>query len=290
MSINNYIRQVKSIWNHPSNHENRLGAVLRSASQYYTCLVKGQEIRIPAFGYNLFLDPKADFSRSYIYYTALKDYHGMNFIRRYLKTDDFFIDAGANIGIYSLLASSLVGIKGCVYSFEPIPSTFRRLQKNITQNNITNIKSFQIALGESFEQLKFTLDQDETNHVVPDASQHLAVSVSSMPLSEAVPLDIPWAMAKVDLEGYELFFLRGAYKLLKNSNPPVILLEINNSFSRYGYSEKDIYCLLEDFGYEASTYDADSNRLDFKTDTWNDVLFISKDRKDFVLQRLSTCN
>nr|WP_275335106.1 FkbM family methyltransferase [Nodosilinea sp. TSF1-S3]MDF0368153.1 FkbM family methyltransferase [Nodosilinea sp. TSF1-S3] len=212
----------------------------------------------------------------------------MSFIQRYLKENDFFIDAGANIGVYSLLASSLVGLEGCVYSFEPVPTTFHRLQKNIAQNRIKNIKSFQVALGEKTEQLQFTVDEDETNHVVSDKSQRLTVSVPSMPLSEAVPMDASWAMAKVDLEGYELFFLRGARNLLEKLNPPVLLLEINNSFSRYGYLANDIYSFLENFGYQAATYNANLNQLSFDEATWNDVLFISKAHRGFVQQRLDT--
>src|SRR3989304_509633 len=48
--------------------------------------------------------------------------------RKYLRPGDIFMDIGANIGYFTLLAASCVGPAGHVHSFEPNPETFKGLQ------------------------------------------------------------------------------------------------------------------------------------------------------------------
>jgi hypothetical protein len=110
--------------------------------------------------------------------------------------------------------------------------------------------------------------------------------VESKPLGKILPTNQIYSMAKIDVEGLELSVLKGARDFLKNSNPPVILLEINDSFQRYGYSENDIYEFLQQFGYIPAHYEGHSNRLSFGGRGWNDVLFISSKHKDIVTSRI----
>jgi hypothetical protein len=163
-----HFKIAHSIWVHPANRHNRLGAIFRSVVWWLGPLRKSKEICIPAFGYKLFLCPDAVFSRSYVYYTAFKDYDMMTFIQRYLRPGDIFIDAGANIGVYTLLARSIVGQDGHIHAFEPVPETLARLKKNIRDNNLENVTIYPLALGESTENLKFTCTEDATNHAVSD--------------------------------------------------------------------------------------------------------------------------
>ena len=54
-----------------------------------------------------------------------------HFVRRYLRPGDVFVDAGANIGLYTLIAARCVGANGRVYSFEPCGKSFRRRGERI---------------------------------------------------------------------------------------------------------------------------------------------------------------
>ncbi|QUS59985.1 FkbM family methyltransferase [Synechocystis sp. PCC 7338] len=295
MKIVDYLNVTRNILVHPSNRSNPPGALLRACSQYYKCIIKQKEISIPAFGHKLYLDPKADFTRSYIYYTAQKDYHMMNFVKRYLRPGDNFIDVGANIGVYSLLAASLIGDQGKVYAFEAVPITFSRLQKNITQNNLSAvIQSWNLAVADKPSTLEFTVSQDATNHVLGlnnkttkrANNQTLnTVIVQAQRLDDILSCKQDYAMAKIDVEGYELYALKGAENLIQQKKLPVLMLEINNSFKRYGYSQDDIHSLLKAFGYESATYNAESNTLTFTHDVWDDVLFVSSEHKQNIQKR-----
>ena len=57
--------------------------------------------------------------------------HETNYLSTILKNGDIFLDIGANIGLFSLLASKLVGEQGKVISFEPSVDVFLRLKENI---------------------------------------------------------------------------------------------------------------------------------------------------------------
>ncbi len=64
-----------------------------------------------------------------------------------IKKGDVVIDIGANIGYYSVLFSKLVGRKGRVYAFEPLPKNFSLLLKNLKVNNCSNVSAFNCAVS-----------------------------------------------------------------------------------------------------------------------------------------------
>ena len=89
----------------------------------------------------------------------------MKFISRYLKKDEHFIDVGSNVGIYTLLAASIVGNNGLVYSFEPDYISNKRLLENIKLNKLKNVKVFQYAISNKNSKLFFTHGHDTMNRI-----------------------------------------------------------------------------------------------------------------------------
>ena len=67
-------------------------------------------------------------------YTGLHEFQEMSFLLHMLRHDDLFVDVGANIGSYTVLASAVIGAKSI--SIEPIPNAFRNLMQNIILNDI----------------------------------------------------------------------------------------------------------------------------------------------------------
>ena len=68
-----------------------------------------------------------------------------------LKPGHVFVDVGANIGYFSLLAASLVGETGAVFAFEPDPQNFTLLQASAEHNGLAHIvTALQAGLGEYF--------------------------------------------------------------------------------------------------------------------------------------------
>lgn len=61
------------------------------------------------------------------------------FITSKLEKGDVFVDVGANIGYYTILASKIVGDEGRVFAIEPIPQTVAVLRFNVRLNGLSNI-------------------------------------------------------------------------------------------------------------------------------------------------------
>jgi hypothetical protein len=100
-------------------------------------------------------------------YTGLHEFEDMSFVLHFLKKNDVFVDIGANVGTYTVLAAAVVGAK--TLSIEPIPTTFSHLVDNINLNNIHDIvETYNIGVGRKNEILKFTTALDTTNHVISD--------------------------------------------------------------------------------------------------------------------------
>jgi FkbM family methyltransferase len=137
-------------------------------------------------------------------------------IRSRLRPGDTFVDAGANIGFYSVLAARIVGDAGRVVAFEMMPDTAAVLRRHIELNHLSNVTVIEHALADAADR---TLDA----HVIegkfgqasisPDKSGRL-VSVRTTTLNDALR-DIPRvAVMKMDIEGAEEQALRGAEQVL----------------------------------------------------------------------------
>ena len=82
-----------------------------------------------------------------IYTNGWYDYDDMHFVHRYLRPGDAVIDVGANIGVYTLLAASVVGDQGKVVAFEPGRQSFARLQENVQLNGLHQVETRRAAVG-----------------------------------------------------------------------------------------------------------------------------------------------
>lgn len=152
-----------------------------------------------------------------------------------LKPGDRFVDVGANIGFFSLLALRLVGPAGRVDAIEATPSTADLLDANIALNGAGAIRVHRCAVG----------DREGTAHmVVHDAgnigSNHLALDDAADAEGAPVALrrldtllgDAPVRLIKLDIEGAEAMALRGAGALLDGAEAPALLFEFSPSMLR----------------------------------------------------------
>ena len=193
----------------------------------------------------------------------------LQFIRKILKPGDIFIDIGANQGIFSLIAANIVGPNGNVYSIEPAPINYFRLNDNIKLNNFSNVSTFQIALSNKKEHLSLKVSNDGY-----DAWNTFGIPTLGKKFSEIeVKVDTLYnfidekkianiLLIKIDVEGWEVPVLKGGIKLFSGINAPTILIEFSDITSQNaGYSCFELFNILKIFGYELFRYDATTNTL-----------------------------
>lgn len=147
-----------------------------------------------------------------------------------LSEGDTFIDVGANYGIYSIIAAQIVGTQGLVIAIEPQPQLATLVQKSLEANAKCQYQLYEIACGE---------EEGSIDLYIPEATSASAsifpgLIISSKHQKLSVPLKrfddlIDWhnlkgkTFIKLDIEGSELAFLRGATTMIRKLQPHIML-------------------------------------------------------------------
>lgn len=135
-----------------------------------------------------------------------------------------FIDAGANIGKFSVIVAKRLGKKGKVFSIEPHPENFKMLKKNIELNGLKNVVPINAACSYSEGEIELHLDEEGTGgHSIKKYSKSAGkktMKVKSILLDNLQIKNIK--LIKIDVEGAEADVLRGAKKILKRDHPKII--------------------------------------------------------------------
>lgn len=178
------------------------------------------------------------------FYCGLHEYCDMAFLLHYLRPEDTFLDIGANVGSYTVLASGAVGARSI--ALEPAPSTFKKLQRNVQYNAIgSRTTLINAAVGENEGELLFSMDRDTMNQVVSNdyCGKRAMVPVRSIDSIQEAFQATFW---KVDVEGFEEQVLRGAVECLANKVVNAVMIETENEYSRLA---------LEKHGFRHYSYD-----------------------------------
>ena len=172
-----------------------------------------------------------------------------------LQEGDIFIDVGAQVGYYSLVASRRVGRTGRVVSVEPNPPTIERLQRNIRLNNATNVTIQQVACTDTEKTLHFfqsnVANTGESSFSEKNAHSKREIEVRGVPLDSIVrTLDLRRIdLVKIDVEGAELEVLRGMKESLAKYRPKLIVELQKETLENLGASLEEVYEFFRANGY-----------------------------------------
>lgn len=236
---------------HPLTRDRQLAAWYRFVRWQVQSRTK-QEVIVPWVGDLRLVAQRGMTGATGNIYAGLHEFPDMTLVCHLLRANDVFVDAGANIGSYSLLAAGISGAR--VIAFEPDPDTASRFWRNIVVNGLeATVTLHEVALGEHEGVVSFTVGMDSLNHVAEneDASTR---QVRQTSLDAAVASSCP-LMMKVDVEGFEDHVVRGAKAVLANSTLKAITLETVN---------EEVAAVLAEHGFEHRYYDPFSRRLSRK--------------------------
>lgn len=189
-------------------------------------------------------------------YAGLHEFSDMAFALHLLRRDDLFVDVGANVGSYTVLAAS-VGAK-CI-SIEPIAATFNHLVRNVHLNNMCDrVDVRNIGAGSAKGTLRFTSNLDTVNHVIDEIAKQeksgTAVCEVAVDTLDTVAADARPVLLKIDVEGFETEVIAGAEKVLSKDSLLAVIMELNGSGQRYNYDEGELYKRMIGFGFNAYSY------------------------------------
>ncbi|QDV45940.1 Methyltransferase domain protein [Stieleria neptunia] len=283
------LQLLHAIVSHPANHNARVKALMRAVRWQFSKRLTGRPRDLSYHGKILRCHPTNHSASRAIYFSGLPDYREMRFILDYLRPGDTFVDAGANVGLYTLLALSVVGDSGHVHAFEPNPQVAAMLRESLALNAADNVTVHEIGLADVEGSAAFSADGDDcTSHIVGSST----TTDTQIPIGrlDRILDDIPYAMMKFDIEGYEPFAIRGASEWTKSHNPPVMLIEMAGYSKRHGISTSEFIEELERIGYVTAIYNPNGHELQPTKKPWevpiDNVLAIADDRFAFVENRL----
>lgn len=201
------------------------------------------------YGFKLKIDPIYDNGvEESIYYTGTYEKGTLHVLKKILNKGDLFIDVGANIGLMSIYASSLVSDTGRVVAFEPNPTTMEILKSNIEMNDIANIETSDYAIGNS-EQASKIYERRDLNRgcasLIETENEAEIYDIQIIPLSNYFATQECIALIKIDIEGYELEALEGAKDILLGKAPPKLIVECSEMRENtHGFRTDDLYKFL----------------------------------------------
>jgi len=207
-------------------------------------------------------------------------------VEKYVSAGSFCYDIGANIGLWTLRMSEIVGDSGYVSAFEPTSRNIGHLQTNISfSNSEKNIIVIPFALGnkEGLSKIYIPLDPGSSS-MAPETDNDQCEEIL------VKRLDDVWKeqgypnvdFVKIDVEGAEPLVLEGASSFFQAVRP-VVVCEVNSrKLSLMGRKANDIFDKFYSWGYESFVFNWDNQSIV----TWNhdkdaDVLFLPIE-KDYV--------
>jgi FkbM family methyltransferase len=174
-------------------------------------------------------------------------------VSKLIESDFKIFDIGANIGWYTLnFAKIFDNVE--VFSFEPIPNTYRQLKWNVEINNVINVKIFNFGFSNKCGMLQFYYNPEESGNASAanlsgrDDSQKMILQVNRLDdfiVERGGIVDF----IKCDVEGAELFVFQGGLKTIME-NKPIIFTEMLRKWSaKFNYHPNEIINLLAGAGY-----------------------------------------
>lgn len=150
--------------------------------------------------------------------------HVTEALRRRLRPGDHFVDIGANIGYYTLLAARLVGPSGRVRAFEPFERNVRLLLANVLLNRLENVDIFPMALADRQCLLGyFNVGSNGTISELSNAEDVLraAAIVPAARMDDTLSGISRLDAIKIDVEGAEFLALEAGAALLRRFRPEI---------------------------------------------------------------------
>jgi len=254
------LRLASFVARHPLNRDRPTRALLRLlAWQLGSRLVPGA-VAVPYVNDTRLLVRPGQTGATGNVYCGLHEYEDMALTLHLLRPDDLFVDVGANVGSYTVLAAGAVGAR-CL-SIEPSPGTFARLRDHVLLNDLAGrVALHQVALGSEHGEVRFTTGLDTVNHVLAADEQNAAVTVPMRRLDDVLAGAAP-TLVKIDVEGFEAQVLDGATATLAAPSLLAILVELNGSAARYSGSDDVVRRKLHEAGFVAARYDVHGRTIE----------------------------
>jgi FkbM family methyltransferase len=210
----------------------------------------------------------------------------LKIVRQIVKSGEYVVDIGSNIGIYTAFLSGLVGEEGRVFSIEPVTFTFDFLRNNVKKTKKGNVVLLNYAISQSDGELLMEIPKYTTggeNYYQARICQKYSKSPHAVEAVQARRLDSllggvekKISFVKCDVEGHELECIGGASGIISQFHP-IWLIEISGNPDEKNSKASRTFELLESKGYEGFWFDGRFLRKRGKGDMSVNYFFLTKE-------------
>jgi len=271
--ISKVITALKAVTSHPLN---RGRPVFQTACSYATSQLAARfltaDVCVPfPNDTHLVISPQMKGAAHFIN-PGLCEFDEMCFVGHCLREADLFVDVGANVGAYTVLASGAVYCR--TIAFEPVPFAYSYLVHNVRLNGLQTLaRTVQAGIGAAEGTLKFTDDLGTENYVAAGTSGD-GIDVRVMSLDSALQDEQP-TLIKIDVEGFETKVFAGAGAVLDKSSLTAMIVERAGNGSRYGFDEAALHAGIEAKGFIPCRYSPLERKLErLPSDTVGNIIYL----------------
>jgi len=188
-----------------------------------------------------------------------KEPEDFELISRMLKPGDTILDIGANFGFYGLSLAKVLGPQTEVHAFEPHPQTYGRLSSHIALNGTPNVHAHPVGLSDTVDMFEIRFEPQNTGGAYltlptePTDTRWL-VNVTTLDRFVQEHKLTRIDFVKVDIEGHEYRFLKGARATLSHLLPPMMMEFSSHHLARAGHTIQEVLDELRAIGYREFYY------------------------------------
>ncbi len=273
---------------HPLAKKNKWGAYNRFFSWQLKQAINPRARKCPFVEESVLLIERGMIGATGNIYVGLLEFEDMAFVLHFLRPGDIMGDIGANVGVYTILAAKNTGAK--VLAIEPIPAAFHHLVDNVKLNNVGHLAIIlNCGAADRNGELEFTATMDAVNHVADREEKMKEAGLIKVPVKtpdEIFQNNKP-VLLKIGVEGFEMAVIKGAKSLLESDNLCAIIIELNGSGMRYGFSDDQIHEELFSFGFSPYQYDPFNRKIKsiVRPGNLNTIYLRNEDR---ILERITS--
>lgn len=258
---------IRYVARHPLNRDRPLAAIWRFAAWQVRSRVAGRALWVPFVDDTVLVVARGMTGATGNIYCGLHEFEEMALVLHALRPGDLFLDVGANVGTYTVLASGVVGAR--TMAIEPVPSTSAALRANVEANGLGElVTTINSAIGERAGAVHFTLGLESMNRVAvaTDAGASLVVPMTTL---DSICLGRAPVLAKIDVEGHEREVLRGAQSVLAAPSMRAAIVEV------WDDSRDEVMRAMAGFGFAPHAYDPATRILSPRPDAQtSNVVFV----------------
>jgi len=274
---------LRGVVNHPLHRRSKLKALCNFfTSQIAARAVRGDVCVAFPNQTKLLISPGMRGAAHFID-PGLCEFEDMSFVMHFLRPEDLFIDVGANVGAYTVLAAGVSRSKAI--SFEPGSLAFGYLKQNVKLNDLEDkVTYFNTALGSEDGILKFTEGLGTENYICLDGDSVGKTEVKVTTLDQALEGLSPTLM-KIDVEGFETKVLAGGQKTLSEPSLKAMIIERGGNAERYGFNEAALHRKIQAMSFIPCAYSPQDRVLSsISKDALGNIIYV-KDL-EFARKRL----